>query len=290
MSQQKNNPSSAKPFHPLKLSSGLIGPQEPLTFILGPCVIESESHAMQTAEFLSELAKVKKARVVYKSSYDKANRTAGDSFRGVGIEKGLYILEKIKKTFGLPVLTDIHTPEEAAIAGEVCDVIQIPAFLCRQTDLVLAAGQTKAAVNVKKGQFLAPWDVVGIVDKLESVGCRRILLTDRGTSFGYNNLVSDMRGIPIMQAMGYPTCYDASHAVQLPGGMGKFSGGQRHFIPTLSRAAVAAGADCVFIECHPDPDHALSDKHTVYPFAQIGELIEELQAIRKTALNFKTSL
>lgn len=269
-------------FHPLKIGSITIGKKEPLSFILGPCVIEGEKSVMESAEFLANLAHELKISVIYKSSYDKANRNAHDSFRGVGIDEGLRLLDKVKNEFGLPILTDVHSPQEATLAGSVCDVIQIPAFLCRQTDLVLAAGRTPAAVNVKKGQFMAPWDMANIVDKLESVDCNRILLTDRGTSFGYNNLVCDMRALPIMQAMGYPTCFDASHAVQLPGGLGKISGGQREFIPTLARAAVAASCDCVFIECHAEPEKALSDKHTVYPFKELRKLLETLIDLRAT--------
>lgn len=280
------SPSKQTPVCPVKIGSLTLGPRQPLAFMLGPCVIESEDHALRAAEFLSNLALLEKFPLIYKSSYDKANRSAHDSFRGPGLEEGLRILEKVKTTFGIPVITDVHSPEDAKIAGDVCDVIQIPAFLCRQTDIILAAGSTKAAVNVKKGQFMAPWDMSGVIEKLHTVGCKRIILTDRGCTFGYNNLVSDMRALPIMSALGYPTCFDASHSVQLPGGLGNMSGGQRHFIPTLARAAVAAGADVMFIECHPDPEKALSDKHSVYPFSEIGELIDQLQALRTTLLSF----
>jgi 2-dehydro-3-deoxyphosphooctonate aldolase (KDO 8-P synthase) len=268
----------------LDMKTFKIGKGQPLAFLLGPCVIESETHALQCAEYLSSLARLKGFSLIFKASYDKANRSAHSSFRGVGLEEGLRILEKVRQTFGIPVLTDVHSPEEATIAGAVCDMIQIPAFLCRQTDLILAAGKSGAAVNVKKGQFLAPWDVEQIVEKLRSVNCHRMLLTDRGTSFGYNNLVSDMRSIPIMAQTGYPTCFDASHSVQLPGGLGNMSGGQRHFIPTLARAAVASGVDSLFIECHPNPEQALSDKHTVYPFDKLGELLDSLIAFRNTYL------
>lgn len=278
--------SLANPINALKIKSWHVGPGEPLCFILGPCVIESEEHTMRCAEFLSTLARHKNFRLIYKSSYDKANRTAHDSFRGVGLEKGLTILEKVKNTFGIAIITDVHTPEEAQAAGQVCDMIQIPAFLCRQTDLIIAAGKSGCAVNVKKGQFLAPWDMGQVVEKLESSGCFQILLTDRGSSFGYNNLVCDMRSVPVMHALGYPVCFDASHAVQLPGGHGKLSGGQRQYIPTLARAAVAAGCDAVFIESHPQPESALSDKHTVYPFAQIADLIDQLVALRQTMIGF----
>lgn len=270
----------------LDMKTFTIGKGQPLAFLLGPCVIESETHALQCAEYLSALARLKGFPLIFKASYDKANRSAYSSFRGVGIEEGLRILEKVRDTFGIPVITDVHSPEEASVAGSICDMIQIPAFLCRQTDLILAAGQSGAAVNVKKGQFLAPWDVNQIVEKLHSVGCHRVLLTDRGTSFGYNNLVSDMRALPIMAQTGHPTCFDASHSVQLPGGLGNMSGGQRHFIPTLAQAAVASGADSLFIECHPNPEEALSDKHTVYPFDQMGQLIDSLIAFRNTYLSW----
>lgn len=257
-----------------------IGPDEPLAVMSGPCVIESEEHALAAAEQLCLIFRdLKGVNFIYKSSYDKANRSANASFRGPGLEKGLKILEKIKKEFNVPVLTDVHTPEEALAAGQVCDIIQIPAFLCRQTDLVLAAGKSGAAVNAKKGQFMAPWDMGNVVDKLLSTQNDRIILTDRGTSFGYNNLVSDMRCIPIMQQLGFPVCYDASHSIQLPGGLGTSSGGQREFIPTLARAAIAAGCNCLFIESHPDPEHAKSDKQSVYPFSELPKLIKELHLI-----------
>lgn len=275
-----------KPSLPLDISSFTIGKGQPLAFILGPCVIESETHAMQCAEYLKALSQVKKFPLIFKASYDKANRSAHSSFRGVGIEEGLRILSKIKKTFDIPVLTDVHSADEATEAGRVCDIIQIPAFLSRQTDLILAAGRSGAVVNVKKGQFMAPWDMSNVVEKLHSVSCTRVLLTDRGASFGYNNLVSDMRAIPIMAETGHPTCFDASHSVQLPGGLGTMSGGQRHFIPTLARASVASGVDSIYIECHPNPDHALSDKHTVYPFDQLGHLLDSLIAFRQTYLDW----
>jgi 2-dehydro-3-deoxyphosphooctonate aldolase (KDO 8-P synthase) len=216
---------------------------------------------------------------IYKSSYDKANRSSYHSFRGPGLEKGLKILEKIRCELDLPVLTDIHSPEEATAAGQVCDIIQIPAFLCRQTDLVTAAGKTGAVINVKKGQFMAPWDMSNVIDKIVATGNNQIILTDRGTSFGYNNLVSDMRTIPILQKTGYPVCFDASHSVQIPGGHGTTSGGEREFIPTLAKAAIAAGCDCLFLESHPNPSEAKSDKDSVYPFDQLKALMEELKKI-----------
>ena len=254
-----------------------IGRNQPLVVISGPCVIESETHALRSAETLLTLfSAFPDIRFIYKSSYDKANRSAHSSFRGPGLVKGLEILEKVKREFGIPVLTDVHSPEEAVAAAQVCDILQIPAFLCRQTSLVLAAAETGAVINVKKGQFMAPWDIKNAIEKIESTGNEKILLTDRGTSFGYNNLVSDMRAIPIMQGFGYPVCFDASHSVQLPGGAGTSSSGQREFIPTLTRAAIAAGANCLFIESHPDPAQAKSDKDSVYPFAELPKLLSEI--------------
>lgn len=263
----------------VEVKNFLVGAGQPLTVICGPCVIESETHALEAAEFLTVLMQELGIQFIYKSSYDKANRSSYQSFRGPGLTEGLKILGRVRREFNIPVLTDIHSPEEAIAAAEVCDVIQIPAFLCRQTDLVTAAGQTGAVVNVKKGQFMAPWDMKNVVDKLVATGNEKIILTDRGTSFGYNNLVSDLRAIPILKEMGYPVCYDASHSTQLPGGSGTSSSGQRHFIPTLSRAAIAAGSDCLFIEAHPDPTRAKSDKDTVYPFDQLRSLLQDVLRI-----------
>ncbi|MBS0648681.1 MAG: 3-deoxy-8-phosphooctulonate synthase [Verrucomicrobia bacterium] len=263
----------------VKVKNFLIGKGQPLAVMSGPCVIESEDHAMAAAEYLKELYSSVGLNFIYKSSYDKANRSSYQSFRGPGLEKGLKILEKIRRELDVPVLTDIHSPEEATAAGAVCDILQIPAFLCRQTDLITAAGKTGAVINVKKGQFMAPWDMQNVVDKLLATGNSQIILTDRGTSFGYNNLVSDMRTIPILQKMGFPVCFDASHSVQLPGGNGFSSGGQREFIPTLSKAAIASGCDCLFIESHPNPAEAKSDKDSVYPFGELKSLMEELKKI-----------
>ncbi|MBI2812297.1 MAG: 3-deoxy-8-phosphooctulonate synthase [Candidatus Melainabacteria bacterium] len=253
-----------------------IGDKQPLAVMSGPCVIESEEHALAAAEELVKIFRdLKGINFIYKSSYDKANRSAGASFRGPGLEKGLKILERVKREFGVPVLTDVHSPEDARAAGQVCDVLQIPAFLCRQTDLILAAANTGAVINVKKGQFMAPWDMGNVVEKILSTGNEKIILTDRGTSMGYNNLVSDMRSIPIMQKYGFPVCFDASHSVQIPGGLGTSSGGQREFIPTLTRSAIAAGCNCLFIESHPNPAVAKSDKDSVYPFAELSKLLTE---------------
>lgn len=264
------------------VSNFSIGEGQPLVVISGPCVIESEAHALAAAEALKEIfSRFPQVRFIYKSSYDKANRTAYTSFRGPGLEKGLAILERVKREFDVPVLTDVHAPEEAAPAAAVCDMLQIPAFLCRQTDLVTAVAQTGTVVNVKKGQFMAPWDMRNVVDKIRAAGNERIILTDRGTSFGYNNLVVDMRCIPIMQSFGVPVCFDASHSVQLPGGSGTSSSGQREFILPLARAAIAAGAQCLYIESHPDPGKALSDKDSVYPFDKLPELLEQLISIHR---------
>lgn len=267
----------------VKVKDFLVGRNQPLTVICGPCVIESEEHALEAAEFLKNLMNELGIQFIYKSSYDKANRSSYQSFRGPGIKKGLQILGRIRREFDLPVLTDVHSPEEAVEAAAVCDIIQIPAFLSRQTDLITAAGQTGAVVNVKKGQFMSPWDMKNVVDKLLGAGCDKIILTDRGTSFGYNNLVSDMRAIPILKEMGFPVCFDASHSTQLPGGQGTSSGGQRQFIPTLSKAAIAAGCDMLFIEAHPNPAEAKSDKETVYPFSGLKELLQNLQRIYEVA-------
>lgn len=257
-----------------------IGKKQPFAIMTGPCVIESEEHALFSAELLVRIFRdFPGMNFIYKSSYDKANRSARASFRGPGLEKGLKILERVKKEFDIPVLTDVHSPEEATAAGEVCDILQIPAFLCRQTDLIEAAAKTGAVINVKKGQFMAPWDMRNVVEKITASGNEKIILTDRGTSFGYNNLVSDMRAVPIMQKFGFPVCFDASHSVQLPGGLGNASGGQREFIPTLTRAAVAAGCNSLFIESHPDPALAKSDKDSVYPLSELPRLLSELEQI-----------
>lgn len=264
----------------VKVKDFLIGRKHHLAVMSGPCVIESEDHAMSTAEMLARMFRdLKGANLIYKSSYDKANRSAHSSFRGPGLEKGLKILQKVKEEFNIPVLTDVHSPEEAIAAGQICDILQIPAFLCRQTDLIIAAAQTGAVINVKKGQFMAPWDMHNVVEKIITAGNEKIILTDRGTTFGYNNLVSDMRTIPIMQKFGFPVCYDASHSVQIPGGLGNASGGQREFIPTLARSAIAAGCNCLFIESHPDPAAAKSDKDSVYPLFELPKLLSELLQI-----------
>lgn len=265
--------------HNIPFQNFSIGNNEPLAVICGPCVMENEDHTLFCAEELKKIFNELPLTFIFKASYDKANRSSIHSFRGPGLERGLSILEKVKQEFGLPVLTDVHSPEEARAAGQVCEMIQIPAFLCRQTDLLVAAASTPAAINVKKGQFLAPWDMKNVVEKLDSCGCSRILLTERGASFGYNNLVSDMRSIPILQGLGYPVCFDASHSVQLPGGLGNATGGQREFIPTLARAAVAAGCNALFIEAHPDPALAKSDASSVFPFDALKMLLVQIAKI-----------
>jgi len=264
----------------IKVKNFYIGKNQPLAIICGPCVIESEDHALFCAEQLFNIFKdFPTLNFIYKSSYDKANRSAHSSFRGPGIQKGLEILAKIQKRFDLPVLTDIHSSEEAIEAAKICEIIQIPAFLCRQTDLITAAAKTGAVLNIKKGQFMSPWDMQNVIDKILVAGNDQIILTDRGTSFGYNNLVSDMRAIPVMQDMGYPACYDASHSVQLPGGLGGSSGGQRQFIPPLAKAAIAAGANCLFIEAHPNPIEAKSDKESVFAFDMLPKLLNTISQI-----------
>jgi 2-dehydro-3-deoxyphosphooctonate aldolase (KDO 8-P synthase) len=257
----------------------IIGKDKPLALICGPCVIESEDQALFSAQFLKNLCNKYQIPLIYKSSYDKANRSSVHSFRGPGIDQGLFILERVKKEFDLPIVTDIHSPKEALSASQVCDILQIPAFLCRQTDLILAAGNTGKVIKVKKGQFMAPWDMKNVIEKIASTGNKKILLTDRGTSFGYNNLVSDMRSIPLMQDLGYPVCYDATHSVQLPGGEGSSSGGQREFVETLSKAAIAAGCDCLFLEAHPNPSEAKSDKNSQVPFDELEVLLQKLVRI-----------
>jgi 2-dehydro-3-deoxyphosphooctonate aldolase (KDO 8-P synthase) len=265
----------------VKIKNISIGPNLPLVLISGPCVIESEESTLEAAHFLKELSEELDIPLIFKSSYDKANRSSYFSFRGPGLEKGLQILDKVKKTYHLPVLSDVHTVEEIDEAQHVLDVLQIPAFLCRQTDLVTACAKTKCAINVKKGQFLAPWDMKNVIDKIEAMGNHNIILTERGFSFGYNNLVADMRSIPIMQKLGYPVCFDGTHSVQLPGGQGTSSGGQRDMIPTLSKAAVAAGCNVIFLESHPHPQAAKSDAASVMAFDDLKPLLKSLKLIHQ---------
>jgi 2-dehydro-3-deoxyphosphooctonate aldolase (KDO 8-P synthase) len=254
------------------------GGAHPLALICGPCQLESLDHARMMAEKIAEACAPSGTRFIFKASYDKANRSSIGTARGLGMEKGLEILGRIKDEFGVPVLTDVHEPGHCAPAAEVCDVLQIPAFLCRQTDLLLAAGATGRAINIKKGQFLAPWDMKNVAAKVESTGNTRILLCERGTSFGYNTLVSDFRGLPIMAATGWPVIFDATHSVQQPGGLGASSGGQREFVPVLATAACAVGVAGLFIEAHQDPDHAPSDGPNMVPVDQLGSLVNRLRA------------
>ena len=243
----------------VKVGQIQIGGGAPLSVIAGPCVIESREAAIRHAAALKDRADRAGVPYIFKSSYDKANRSSVNSFRGPGLEKGLEILAEIKSKMGVPVLTDVHEIDQVAAVQEVADVLQIPAFLCRQTDFVLAVARSARVVNVKKGQFLAPWDMRNVLDKILSTGNDRVLLTERGASFGYNNLVSDMRSLVVMREFGYPVVFDATHSLQLPGGLGSASGGERKYIPALARAAVAAGVDALFMEVHEDPDHAMSD-------------------------------
>ncbi|MEP1538589.1 MAG: 3-deoxy-8-phosphooctulonate synthase [Paracoccaceae bacterium] len=255
-----------------------VGNGMPLTVIAGPCVLESVDHAQNIAGQMKENCAKAGAQYIFKASYDKANRTSVSGQRGLGIDQGLKALQSVKETIGVPVLTDVHSDTQCAAVAEVADVLQIPAFLCRQTDLLLAAGETGAAINVKKGQFLAPWEMPNIVSKIESTGNTRILLTERGTSFGYNTLVTDMRSLPQMAQTGYPVVMDATHSVQQPGGRGGSSGGQREFAPVMARAAVALGVAAVFIETHPDPDNAPSDGPNMIHLHDMPKLIETLMA------------
>jgi 2-dehydro-3-deoxyphosphooctonate aldolase (KDO 8-P synthase) len=251
----------------------------PLLIIAGPCSMESEALVMQVAETMKKITSKFKLPYVFKSSFDKANRTSIKSWRGPGLDEGLKLLEKVKKELDIPVLTDIHEISQVKAAGEVCDVLQIPAFLCRQTDLLIAAAETGKTVNVKKGQFLAPWDMKNIVDKLKEAGSEKILLTERGASFGYNTLVVDMTSFPIMRQFGYSVIFDATHSVQQPGGLGNATGGKREMIPHLMRAAVAAGIDGIFMEVHPDPTKGLSDAATMLPLDKVESMIELVQKI-----------
>lgn len=265
--------------HQIPVKNFLIGKGQPLAIMSGPCVIEGEEHTLLAAEALKKIFAKTSINLIFKSSYDKANRSSIHSFRGPGIEEGLRILEKVRKELDLPVITDVHTPEEAAAAGQVCDILQLPAFLCRQTDLIVAIAKTGKVVNAKKGQFMAPWDMKNVVEKCHAVGNPHVILTDRGTTFGYNNLVSDMRAIPIMQAFGVPVCFDATHSVQLPGGLGDSSGGQREFIPVLAKAAIASGANCLFMETHPDPKNAKSDAASVMDFKDLPPLLSVIEQL-----------
>src|ERR1700676_1950683 len=270
---------SPHPAQEIALGTLRLGAGNPLFLIAGPCVIESEAHACGLAEKIARIAHECGVPYIFKASYDKANRSSLKSFRGPGLAEGLRILKKIKKDFAVPVLTDIHESTQAAPAAEVCDILQIPAFLSRQTDLLLAAAKTGRIVNVKKAQFLSPWDMSNVVEKIASAGNTKIVLTERGASFGYQNLVVDMRSFPVLQKLGYPVVFDVTHSVQLPGGQGHASGGQPEFIEPLARAGVAAGVDGIFLETHDNPAEALSDGANALPLSQLPALLKRLKEL-----------
>jgi len=271
----------------IKCGKLIISNTAPFTLIAGPCQLENEKHAINVAIKLKEITQKLNIGLIYKTSFDKANRTSLKGKRGTGLEKSLPIFDKIRKDVEIPVLTDVHTIEQCEIVSKHVDVLQIPAFLCRQTDLLVAAAKTGKIINVKKGQFLAPWDMVNVIKKIEDSGNKNILLTERGASFGYNTLVSDMRSLPIMAKNGYPVVFDATHSVQQPGGMGDKSGGQREFIEYLARAAIAVGVAAVFIETHPDPDNAPSDGPNMVPLSKMSNLLNHLVEIDKIIKNVK---
>ena len=264
-----------------------ISNSNPFTLIAGPCQLENEKHALDVADKLKEITQKLKIGLIYKTSFDKANRTSLKGKRGAGIDKSLPVFDKIRKNLGIPILTDVHTIDQCEIVSRHVDVLQIPAFLCRQTDLLIAAAKTGKIINVKKGQFLAPWDMTNVIKKIEDSGNKNILVTERGASFGYNTLVSDMRSIPIMAKSGYPVVFDATHSVQQPGGMGDKSGGQREFVEYLARAAVAVGVAAVFIETHPDPDNAPSDGPNMVPLSELPSLLKQLIQIDKLVKDAK---
>ncbi len=263
----------------IRINNFEIGGGAPFVLVAGPCVIENRELARQTAGCLKELASGLGIPLVFKSSYDKANRTSVKSFRGPGLELGLEILQGIKEEFELPVLSDVHRFEEIALASSVLDIVQVPAFLCRQTDFIMEAAKSARVINIKKGQFLAPSDMANVIEKAKAAGNRNIIITERGTSFGYNNLIVDYRGFPVMRKMGFPVIFDATHSVQLPGGQGTASGGERGLVPFLARAAVAAGVDGVFMEVHPDPEKALCDGPNSLSLDSLGDLLNELKQI-----------
>ena len=265
------------------IGSLTIGNDRPLALIAGPCALESRAHALEMSHALVELTQRLGIGLIYKTSFDKANRTSVNSERGMGLEESLPILAEVRATYGCPVVTDVHEPQQCAPVAEAVDVLQIPAFLCRQTDLLLAAGETGRAINIKKGPFLAPWDMQNVAKKIASTGNERILLCERGASFGYNTLVSDMRALPILAESGYPVVFDATHSVQQPGGQGERSGGERRFVPVLARAAVAVGVAAVFMETHQDPDHAPSDGPNMVHLKDMPALLAELIEFDKLA-------
>tara|TARA_B100001564_G_scaffold343650_1_gene340437 strand:+ start:33 stop:854 length:822 start_codon:yes stop_codon:yes gene_type:complete len=267
--------------HKVKCSNFEIANDKPFTLIAGPCQLENEQHAIKMSTELKKITSELGINLIYKTSFDKANRTSLKSKRGMGLEKSLPIFDKIRKEIGVPVLTDVHTAEQCSIVADHVDVLQIPAFLCRQTDLLIAAAKTGKIINVKKGQFLAPWDMANVIKKIEDTGNKNILITERGASFGYNTLVSDMRALPIMSKFGFPIVFDATHSVQQPGGMGEKSGGQREFVPYLARAAIAVGVSAIFMETHEDPDNAPSDGPNMVPIKEVKSLLKKLTEIDK---------
>ena len=267
--------------HKVKCSNFEIANNKPFTLIAGPCQLESEEHAIKISTELKRITNELGINLIYKTSFDKANRTSLNGKRGLGLEKSLPIFDKLKKEVGVPVLTDVHSAEQCSIVANHVDVLQIPAFLCRQTDLLIAAAKTGKIINVKKGQFLAPWDMANVIKKIEDSGNKNILITERGASFGYNTLVSDMRSLPIMSKFGFPIVFDATHSVQQPGGMGEKSGGQREFVPYLARAAIAVGVGAIFIETHEDPDNAPSDGPNMVPLNEVKSLLKKLSDIDK---------
>jgi 2-dehydro-3-deoxyphosphooctonate aldolase (KDO 8-P synthase) len=267
--------------HKVKCSNFEISNDNPFTLIAGPCQLENEEHALKISSELKKITNDLGINLIYKTSFDKANRTSLKGKRGMGLEKSLPIFDKIRKEVGLPVLTDVHTAEQCSIVANHVDVLQIPAFLCRQTDLLIAAAKTKKIINVKKGQFLAPWDMANVIKKIEESGNKNILITERGVSFGYNTLVSDLRALPIMSKFGFPIVFDATHSVQQPGGMGEKSGGQREFVPYLARAAIAVGVGAIFMETHEDPDNAPSDGPNMVPLNEVKALLKKLTEIDK---------
>ena len=267
--------------HKVKCSNFEIANDKPFTLIAGPCQLENEEHALKISSELKKITTKLGVNLIYKTSFDKANRTSLKGKRGMGLDKSLPIFDKIRKEVGLPVLTDVHTAEQCSIVAKHVDVLQIPAFLCRQTDLLIAAAKTGKIINVKKGQFLAPWDMANVIKKIEESGNKNILITERGASFGYNTLVSDMRSLPIMSRFGFPIVFDATHSVQQPGGMGEKSGGQREFVPYLARAAIAVGVGAIFMETHEDPDNAPSDGPNMVPLNEVKALLKKLTEIDK---------
>jgi len=267
--------------HKIKCSNFEIANDKPFTLIAGPCQLESEAHAMMMSTELKKITNALGINLIYKTSFDKANRTSIKGKRGLGLDKSIPIFEKIKKEVGIPVLTDVHNAEQCSTISKYVDVLQIPAFLCRQTDLIIAAAKTGKIINVKKGQFLAPWDMANVIKKIEDSGNKNILITERGASFGYNTLVSDMRALPIMSKFGFPIVFDATHSVQQPGGMGEKSGGQREFVPHLARAAIAVGVGAIFIETHEDPNNAPSDGPNMVPLKELKILLKKLTEIDK---------